>query len=729
MLYTGKPFLFGELKGTSWYRRFIAEEYYIILDQYPDREIIEDRELTNLVDRNSEPYIRYREKIIDLFCHSTGMIDLYSYWDVLLHLRKIKQTLFDDISILHTNRHLRPGKDKLPEILPQMKNSLIKRLEKAEEILFIPGKPQNFSQELEEWLLPSAAKRRTAILCFNDPLYRGVTKRLALRTLQDLDFNSAELHISDPRQTDLSFLKAFSNEKQLIFTTNIWAFLSLFRDIPGLAFSLDNSEWCARALFGRSYDPFEADGNSLKPGRYTEKLIKRQPVKGYSCSGYFTKPFLQGIDITGVHYTSLNIPRYLNGQRPEDFTERIVKDSKWISEYQNRESLNFTSSFFRICDGKSFEVSESDPEAVQISSILVNEDAVIVKPLLYDSMVDAENTGMEGEGFLSCFNYYFTTNLVKVYNKTIPKEQQLKIENFFIDYLGFFNGASSFETLPLFRKAFLGRTVDGSLFAGHFRLKAVTVKIDGKEFLFSKEDINKRESSQGHGLYLPEYSEKAVGEGRYCLVVIQDQIIYKGPGPCTIPPVGAVIILKESETVTSDTVGFSIDFEGLPVEKERIQWMIGGFNLLAAHGTNFYRSYDESMKSLEMEGWFSPRSRQTQETQLSPDIRQPRCVFGRTSKNRLILSVFSGRSRLSRGATFSETVTHVTSLLHSQEKIDFLINFDGGASASLVAHRNGAYRNLSLTAPSAGNPMGTPRRLNAWFSLTMKNQNNTLGEN
>nr|WP_230391607.1 MULTISPECIES: phosphodiester glycosidase family protein [unclassified Oceanispirochaeta] len=126
------------------------------------------------------------------------------------------------------------------------------------------------------------------------------------------------------------------------------------------------------------------------------------------------------------------------------------------------------------------------------------------------------------------------------------------------------------------------------------------------------------------------------------------------------------------------------------------------------------------MGSLEREGWLSTQSQQTQETQLNPEKREPRCVFGRTSQKRLILAVISGRSRISCGATFSESTKFVRELLKENEKLDFLINFDGGASASLIANDNGSCKNLSMTAPSAGNPAGIPRRLNTYFSLNIK---------
>ena len=245
------------------------------------------------------------------------------------------------------------------------------------------------------------------------------------------------------------------------------------------------------------------------------------------------------------------------------------------------------------------------------------------------------------------------------------------------------------------------------------------MKIDNQHYPFEKDAINCAEKKDSNLLYLPGFTERTVGEGKYCLVIVQNRIIYQGSGPCRIPPAGAVVILK-NEISSSGKVDFSVDFEDLPVEKSDIQWMIGGFNLLVKDGINYYESRERAVKALREEGWDSAQSEQTQETQLDPEIRQPRCVFGRTTKKRLLLAVFSGRTEISGGATFCESISHVQSLFKNDEDLDFLINFDGGASASLIAYNENHFKNLSLTAPSAVNPAGTPRRLNAYFSIKLK---------
>jgi len=98
----GSPFIFDDLKGTNWYKRFIAEEYYIMLDQSPDREIIEDEELNGKVDIKDKRVVLYKQKICNFFLKSNGKIDRFSYWDILISLRQIKENIFPDIDFTKT---------------------------------------------------------------------------------------------------------------------------------------------------------------------------------------------------------------------------------------------------------------------------------------------------------------------------------------------------------------------------------------------------------------------------------------------------------------------------------------------------------------------------------------------------------------------------------------------------------------------------------------------------
>lgn len=708
----GSPFRFGELKGTSWHKRFLAEEYTILLDQYPQREIIEDQELTALNAKNDKRIGRYKDLIRNYLLNSGHKIESNSFWDILLDLRTIKKDLFPEIDFsseipseplpdLQAIDRISDWNKKLSAYaLKRNKNSSIfiqkelkEKFQESETILFIPGKPGYFESDLTVFLKEFAGKKSIRILCFDNVLYRGVSRKMASRILKKMNLDIIELIAFDPEKTNNQSLQDTVSPNGLIFTTGIWPFLGLFKKLSPLAFFIDNREWCSRGLIQRSNELFIA--------------------------GYQNTPFPEGINISGVQYSSLSIFDHMNQKEPRTFLEKTEENRLWLHKGKRYNSAEYNSSFYKMVNKQSTGCNIGDSEAVLVTSVLLNETDANVKPILLDSMTNVEELKTEGTGFLSSFNYYFTDTLAKVYNKQVPPEQQLDFNNFFIDYMGIFDKSKRYESLPLYNKALLGCSKKGTLFSGHYSVGKVTMKIDDQIYSFEKDAINCTEKEDSNLLYLPGFTEKTVGKGRYCLAIVQNRIIYQGTGPCRIPPAGAVVILKNG-IPRSGKADFSVDFKDLPVKKSDIQWMIGGFNLLVKNGVNSYENREKAFKSLQEEGWDSPQSEQTQETQLDPEKRQPRCVFGRTTKERLLLAIFSGRTEISGGATFSESISHVQSLLKDDEELDFLINFDGGASASLIAYNENHFKNLSLTAPSAVNPVGTARRLNAYFSIKLK---------
>ena len=200
-------------------------------------------------------------------------------------------------------------------------------------------------------------------------------------------------------------------------------------------------------------------------------------------------------------------------------------------------------------------------------------------------------------------------------------------------------------------------------------------------------------------------------------MIVQDRIICSGAGPFLVPPVGAVIVLKDSPGEIPVSVGVKTRFDGLPFDMEDIRWLVGGFNLLIKDGRNLYPNTAVGIRSLRSEGWMLEQSARTQETQLTAGIRQPRLVFGRTVSGRLFAVQFAGRTNMSDGASFSECADFVLTEIASDDEIDFCINFDGGASAAIIGVGADGVRPLSFSAPSASNPAGVPRPLPAYFSI------------
>ncbi len=734
-----EPFCYRDLKGTSWYSRFTAEEFYIFLDHYPDRMIIEDSFVTGDGFFPDKAVEEYRSHILDYFMNAeTGKgRDDKTPLRVLVDLRRIRQICFPDIifsnppsSPFLSGRNPASGPDTdtdhirsiLEKIYPgysvSFSSRLKERLSRADEIIFIPGSARTLRDELAVIRMMTAGNVR--IIPAGVPELPGVTSVDIRRIISGieipgvfcskreltLDGNSFEVDGESP---------VFADEDTFVLTSNIWYYLSVFRIVCDLGFIISNREWFSLGLFQESREKPDNHLGGMRNGSYTKMIWPVQPPEGVLVADLQTRPFPEDVDTTGVAYSALSFGRFLEGRAPELLEDKLRRQAAFIRERLS--PVEFESVRLGIDASGQIQIADSGKEGTLVTSLIIPEKSVSCQPLLFGSCVPPENLDISGKGFLSPFNYYFTSNLVKLYNSQICEEQKIPFENFFIDYLGKRDGGLWNETIPLFSKAFLGCTKKGSLFSGHFPLKEAGLFLDGDEIVFPGDKINPGIPPEDSCLYLPSFRSEEVGHDRFCIVIIQDQIIYTGAGPCRIPPVGAVVVLEKPLESLPAGIRWRTEFGGLPYPKEELVWLTGGFNLLYSRGRNLYRNSETSGRSLTAEGWNTRASARTQETQLNPEKREPRCTLGRTCEGSFLLFHFAGRSKLSPGATFGETVEWVEKLIPENEKLDFLINLDGGASASIVYHEDNLRINTTLTAPSFTNPAGVPRRLSGYLSI------------
>ena len=63
--FIGKPFLYKELAGTSWHKRFAAEEFLIFLDRYPERKILVDSVLSKKELQDKDRLKEYQKGLIN----------------------------------------------------------------------------------------------------------------------------------------------------------------------------------------------------------------------------------------------------------------------------------------------------------------------------------------------------------------------------------------------------------------------------------------------------------------------------------------------------------------------------------------------------------------------------------------------------------------------------------------------------------------------------------------
>lgn len=846
------PFLYRELSGTRWFRRFLSDEFEIFLDQYPQRSIISDYQFPpQLQEQFPQAWNAYRNRIIELFTGDDDYLKTCSPWDILLYLRRERQNAFAQSEIISSELDYgienisadaeAPGSanaaeaavssetgdaeaprtsasaltaHKVPassavvsftqdDYLSQLElyaaqqypgfelsigQGFIETLFNVSSICYIPSPDADICTELEAFIVPlsrhlslkdeiqvspslvhtsESAKRHMLFCYFNDEAYGNINRKNLCACLDRLNISYGDknlLALDLPLNEDQE--RQIRKSTECIFTSWGWAYRILStNDIP-ICFAINNSEWLNLGFLQHP-----------KFLRIRKDFPKKLESPGYGAIMQHTDSMPQGVLYLGnqllpldrahnfvpSQYSSISIDEYLSGKRGASFftvqkqlfremngilgLKPILSKNDTESENKNRDLQEAAEG---VLSGRTAE-KLSEPRvltsAIQmmggetlLTAVSVPEQQLEIRPIFFNHLTDSSrfiNTE-SGSGFLSSFNYYFTENLSRIYNKRVPDSQHIGYSNFLIDYIYFSKMQTTdtpkscetvFETLPLYHKGFLGSTKEGRLFSGYFPVRKIQAHIGKRKFVFYQEDINTQNTSQEHEkpfLYLPSFMDgrdEEIGKGQWCMVIIQDQIVSIQRGPVHIPPVGSVITgtQLDIEYLSGQTVEWNVDLDELPVPKSEIDWMVGGLNLLVYQGRNLYETADEARLKLSQEGWFSEQSAATQETQLEPGVVQPRCAVGRTREGKIISAVFSGRTHISAGAALEEIAQAVQEhILQKGDELDFLVNLDGGSSAGLSWYHEGRCSPLTIPSPSANNPAGVPRLLPAYLDFHFK---------
>lgn len=714
------PFKMRELAGTSWYRRFVAEEFDIYLDHYPQRIILGDR-IADGADLSKEQMESYKKSVLSFF-REDAYGDL-SPGELLGQLRRIR---FNQIgtdpglgcsSTFLTSRGVDALlKEAYPGAEIELDSAWKEALTGAKRVYLYSAGIGHLPVEIS--CIRMLGRADIVLVCTSRPGDPGLSQEEARRFMAL--YPSSDIAVSEA-YTNLpgEYSSALPGDG-LIFCANLWSYLQLFRSHRVMALLLDSRQWFARGLFQESYEEDGSDdAEPLHPGAY-EGLLEELPSRGFAVyAGVQSRPFPSTAEIGGVQYASLSLRGHCRGRKPISLCDRLSQQLEQLEADGWDDCIN---GFFRLEKQGLVGSDPDDPSSLLISACSAPEKELHVRPRFFTKRADPAALAFQGDSaIVGSFSYYFTENLRILHNREEDRSQQISYRDLFIDYLAHRRQGELRETIPLYRKAMLGCTVSGELFAGHFPLKALEIEgHDGKgRKLFSHRfDTDRIDPSDGgEGVYRPLCSTAPVGEGKYCLVLVQDQPVYQGMGPCDVPSIGICIVLDEAVPRIQE-FRFRCTLEGLPCEREAIQWLCGGFNILLEQGENLYSDFPHAERSLQAEGWMSKASSKTQETQLDPKVRQPRCAFGRTDSGRLILLSIAGRSKYSSGARFDELVQAARLYCGDSDPLAFLINFDGGASAALNhLRRDGSCNTLGLTAPSLSNPAGTARRLSAYFTL------------
>lgn len=351
--------------------------------------------------------------------------------------------------------------------------------------------------------------------------------------------------------------------------------------------------------------------------------------------------------------------------------------------------------------------------------------------------------------FFSNFLFFMTPKLALLYNELREnrKREQYVFDRNHLDFMLYHRDGKRIETFPLFRKACIAQKRDGKFLFFNYRLGGGRMTLGEREIAWTAKDVDVHEDASADAfirLYTPYFSredeqqdvysyQKLVGAGRLNLVVMQDKIICVRKGEVMLSSVGVVVSLEQAageELVRK--LGLNLledgyyDCENLefalrldPPEQveagewEQVVWAYGGGMSLILDGKGIC---DEGNVEgwLREEGWMSPLSRQTQESQVHKLAKHPRTAIGVTRSGELVILVFSGRTRLSAGADYDEMCRISRQLFPD---IWCMMNVDGGGSAMLGIAVGESFMELSYPATSLDSCAGMVRPINTVLCL------------
>lgn len=347
--------------------------------------------------------------------------------------------------------------------------------------------------------------------------------------------------------------------------------------------------------------------------------------------------------------------------------------------------------------------------------------------------------GMPGTGLVSNFLFFMTPKLGQLYNdlrKDRPREQADAAAGH-LDYMLCYRDGKRVETFPLFRKTCIAKKENGEFLFFNFRLGGGSLNINGHQLRWAKEDVDSE--SDAIRVYTPYYSlpdrdadrqvyRKPVGECRTNLVILQDRVCCIRKGDVLLPSAGVVVSLdpvtgenllqalglQPLEDGYYDPSGLNLAIQldppaQVPAEQwAQVRWAYGGGLSLILDGVGLCDG-DHMEQWFEEDGWKSPLSRQTQESNLHSLVKHPRTAIGVAKNGDLVILVFSGRTWRSSGADYREMCA-IARALHPD--IHDLMNVDGGGSAMLGMVTDGNFMELSCPSTSTDSCVGMVRPVN-----------------
>jgi hypothetical protein len=647
------PCKYKDYFESRWYSRLVFDEFHIQFDQYPEKEIIIDKIASEKL--SNEDLNQWHSSIRNYWINNRNNWGEISPFEFVYYLRNLRKTLFNIDYFSYRKSSLIPEELNL-EKLPKGKYKVI-----------LDGSD----------LLP--LNKQIELFSRADCIFEFYISEEFKNKIENEEITILE----NPGDLDVNKLK-----NDLIISLDIW-YSHLLRN-NGIAFYsfIDNREWFSALLLDKSQsiDSFLKVPENINYNKILTEIHNHNRNRELV--------FVEKALIRNSNGAFLKAPIY---RKKDCWLDKIIKEK----------SLKEITGFFVKKDGSWKECSDEEKDKRFASIFLIPENEIKIAPVFFKKMTSPLSLSYENGGFFTSFNYYFTDNLKEWYLKY--DKTKLNWDNFLLDYL--FVNDKKYETIPLYNKALLGCTKDGELFVQPSLWNNINCEIGDKNLCFTSNNIDDNNEAT---IYFPKDPKLAVEEaGAIFITIVQDYIWKIQKNSALIPPFGVVIKIKDNINISEgDCVRWSVDWINKKYEKDNWDWLIGGFNSLILNGKDLMKTKLDSQINLEKEGWYNESSKLTQETQLLDDIQQPRSFVGKAGSYILIGSVV-GRFPFSHGATFSDESSlaqYAISRFNIDEKMDFLLNLDGGASSVLGAKKDGE-ENIIIIPPSASatNCAGIPR--------------------
>lgn len=684
------PCAMRAFRGTKWYRRLICAEYSITLDVPGAAPMARDASLAAAASDDGRLTV-YEEAIVEAFETQGRAWDDESPFGLVHRFRELKGSLFSRAELDYGC--LAPRASPTEAIADPRAADYLRSAHGGAGLVVLPDCDRPYLAPE----LANAAARLSG---------RGAEPRLALGpALGDWPpaiERRASISLAPWWSLEPTDLEALAEPGQVVVCADLrYAYALIACGIPSVTL-LDDGDWYGAVL--RAANRSADDGISYPPGSAYGALLRPvgRPIGGFRFQ-YWGEAVPER-ERSGLYPLGGRLP--LAPAWPEASAGFMSRSDNWAP------------------------AEAPGPGVVHAAWALAR--AIGVGPEYYGAMTapgdargDAggDETGRArsdeaGRSLLLSFNYYMTDNLLArsaSHPDGIPAWRR-----FMLDYLLERRIAPGYESVPLYRKALLGLSDDGRLFAGDFVPAVIRLySSDGNTRLAFEGPTLDPEDQSAPGLFRPVGGPRSVGARRWCTTFVHDRVWSSGLGPVAVPAFG-VVVVSERPLDLGPAPRWEVDWEGLPCPKERVDWLVGGFNALVLGGRNLCDDDEAAARRLRAEGWENPLSMETQETQLLSGVRQPRCCVGATVSGKVLALCVSGRSVLSEGATFAELASLAQALAERRgERLDFLINLDGGASAMLYATGPGVSTLLSIPSPSDNNPAGVARKVPALLRIRL----------